>query len=150
MPYRIKKKYIEFESQKLDDKHLQNIKSDLLKDWTTLLSADNDVNQNFQLFHNELATVLDTYTETKKIKISNKKIIKEPWLTKGIITSSNKQLLLYKHWLQNKDAKSYDRYKQYWDTLPGWPRHRENREFGSYFFQTGKTQGILLQHRESF
>ena len=32
----------------------------------------------------------------------------------------------------------------------GWPRHRENREFGSYFFQTGKTQGILLQHRESF
>ena len=29
----------------------------------------------------------------------------------------------------------------------GWPRHRENREFGSYFFQTGKTQGILLWHR---
>ena len=27
---------------------------------------------------------------------------------------------------------------------PGWPRNRENREFGSYFFQTGKTQGILL------
>ena len=26
----------------------------------------------------------------------------------------------------------------------GWPRHRENREFDSYFFQTGKTQGILL------
>ena len=32
----------------------------------------------------------------------------------------------------------------------GWPRPRENREFGSYFFQTGKAQGILLQHRESF
>ena len=29
-------------------------------------------------------------------------------------------------------------------TYAGWPRHRENREFGSYFFQTGKTQGILL------
>ena len=28
--------------------------------------------------------------------------------------------------------------------ISGWPRHRENREFGSYFFQTGKTQGILL------
>ena len=26
----------------------------------------------------------------------------------------------------------------------GWQRHRENRELGSYFFQTGKTQGILL------
>ena len=33
---------------------------------------------------------------------------------------------------------------------PGWPRHRENREFGYYFFQTGKTQGILLWHREKF
>ena len=34
----------------------------------------------------------------------------------------------------------------------GWPQHRENRgnrEFGSYFFQTGKTQGILLWHREN-
>ena len=29
-------------------------------------------------------------------------------------------------------------------TGTGWPRHRENREFGSYFFQTGKTQGILF------
>ena len=37
--------------------------------------------------------------------------------------------------------------------ITGWPRHRENREnreFGSYFFQTGKTQGILFWHREKF
>ena len=26
--------------------------------------------------------------------------------------------------------------------VAGWPRHRENREFGHQFFQTGKTQGI--------
>ena len=25
--------------------------------------------------------------------------------------------------------------------VPGWPRHRDNREFGSYFFQTGKNTG---------
>ena len=36
------------------------------------------------------------------------------------------------------------------NTNSGWPRHRENREFGSYFFQTGKTQGILFSHREKF
>ena len=37
----------------------------------------------------------------------------------------------------------------------GWPRHRENREFGCSFFQTGKTQGIcqkniknMILHRE--
>ena len=29
-------------------------------------------------------------------------------------------------------------------SITGWPRHRENREIGSYFFQTGKTQKNLL------
>ena len=37
-----------------------------------------------------------------------------------------------------------------WQCYTGWPQHRENREFGSYFFQTGKTQGILFWHREKF
>ena len=36
------------------------------------------------------------------------------------------------------------------DQNTGWRRHRENREFSSYFFQTGKTQGILFWHREKF
>ena len=31
----------------------------------------------------------------------------------------------------------------------GWPRHRENREFGYHFFQTWKTQEILAQHRDN-
>ena len=31
-----------------------------------------------------------------------------------------------------------------------WPRHRENREFRHQFFQTGKTQGVKVQHRENF
>ena len=34
--------------------------------------------------------------------------------------------------------------------LTGWPRHREIREFGSYFSQTWKTQGIWFWHREKF
>ena len=40
--------------------------------------------------------------------------------------------------------------KHFTEMYAGWPRRRENREFGSYFFQTGKTQGILLWHREKF
>ena len=41
---------------------------------------------------------------------------------------------------------SSDNSVDFFDSLgrAGWPRHRENREFGYYFFQTGKTQGILL------
>ena len=36
------------------------------------------------------------------------------------------------------------------DNITGWPWHRENREFGCKFFQTGKTQGIWLQQMEKF
>ena len=81
-------------------------------------------------------------------------------------------LLKYSHpsqWLNNVERQRYQNWPLRWPgfhvlpagslvnsaicenvTKSGWPRHRENREFGSYFFQTGKTQGILLQHRESF
>ena len=56
---------------------------------------------------------------------------------------------LFLHILKKKLACLYLAYST-WNDCPGWPRHRENREFGSYFFQTGKTQGILFWHREKF
>ena len=34
--------------------------------------------------------------------------------------------------------------------LSGWPRHRENREFGSYFFQTENTGKNLLTQGKLF
>ena len=38
-------------------------------------------------------------------------------MMKGIIAANNKQLHLYRKWLENKDATNYDRYKQYRDEL---------------------------------
>ena len=37
-----------------------------------------------------------------------------------------------------------DVHSQNVEDIAGWPRHRENREFGSYFFQTGKTGNFVL------
>ena len=45
------------------------------------------------------------------------------------------------------DDVTINKIKHFTEMYTGWPRHRE---FGSYFFQTGKTQGILLWHREKF
>ena len=73
-----KQKYIEFILQKLDDKYFSNIRQDLNIDWQSFLCMENNANQNFQLFHNKITSVLETYTELKKVRISNKKIIKEP------------------------------------------------------------------------
>ena len=44
----------------------------------------------------------------------------------------------------HQSSKATDTHGRRTRSSTGWPRHRENREFGSYFFQTGKTQGILL------
>ena len=45
---------------------------------------------------------------------------------------------------ESRKSQMFQHYIPLYVTGSGWPRHRENREFGSYFFQTGKTQGILL------
>ena len=52
-----------------------------------------------------------------------------------------------KHLLELSPVNLFCKIPQLGLPKPGWPRHRENREnreFGSYFFQTGRTQGILL------
>ena len=53
----------------------------------------------------------------EKDKNLEKRIIKEPWLTKGIISSSRKQLRLYKQSLTIRSEVDRERYKQYRDCL---------------------------------
>ena len=108
---------MEIHTKKINLKNHENIKKDLYQNWDLLLPNSNDVDTNFLLFHNNLTNILDAYTEERNLRVSCKKINKEPWMTKGIITSNNKQLRLYKTWLENKNAISYDRYKQYRDQL---------------------------------
>ena len=119
IPNLLKKKndYTEFVSHKIDNKHLNQIIETLNLDWTSYLDKC-DTEKAFHLFHSKVSQTLESYTEEKLIKISNKCIIKEPWLTKGIIKANNKQMLLYKQWLQDKSNKVlYEWYKQYRDTL---------------------------------
>ena len=64
-----------------------------------------------------MTNLLDAYTKEQIMRVSYKRINKEPWITKGIIASNNKHLCLYKRWLKNKNAIDHDRYKQYHDQL---------------------------------
>ena len=102
--------------KKIHDKLLPNIAEDLNCDWN-ILNKINDVNKSYQLLYSKLTNVLNKYMEEKIIRISYKRLIREPWLTKGIINSNNKQLSLYKEWLMNKNVTTHERYKQYRDTL---------------------------------
>ena len=79
-----KKNRITFESNKLQENSLPKIKEDLTCNWDQL-SAANSVNENYNIFNDQLVNTINKYTEVKTIKIPYKKIIKEPWLMKGII-----------------------------------------------------------------
>ena len=79
--------------------------------------ATTDVNDAFDRFHCVINESIENRCPTKKVKISSKKIIKEPWLTKGIINSSKKQLRLYKQSLITRFEMDCVRYKQYRDCL---------------------------------
>ena len=111
-----KKDSISFETSKLVKNCMSNIKEELTGNWTPIVNEP-DVNKSYQLFHDRLSNALKKYTEDKVVQIPYKKIIKEPWLTKGIVNSNRKQLKLYKDWLTNKNATLYDRYKHYRDAL---------------------------------
>ena len=102
--------------KKLDQKHVSALQDELTCDWQILETTEN-ANDAYQLFHSKLESTINKYTEEKTVKISYKKIIREPWLTKGIIKSNRKQTKLYKEWLINKNAINYDRYKHYRDAL---------------------------------
>ena len=113
---RNKKDFITININRIDEKNYNSINTDLEIDWDSYL-CNATANESFQLFHNKLLETLDQYVENKTVKLSYKKVIKEPWLTKGIIQANRKQLLLYKNWLKDKDNIKYERYKQYQKVL---------------------------------
>ena len=104
------------------------MKRDLNKDWQ-FLHDFNDVNKSFEAFHSHLLDTVKNYTEEKTIKIPFKNVMKEPWLTKGIITANRKQLKLYREWLKNKNANTHDRYKQYRGVLKRIKRRQKHNYY---------------------
>ena len=97
--------------------NLKQVSANLNIDWPVFFQVTSDVNEAFDKFHCTLVESIENRCPMKKIKISKKKIIKEPWLTKGIISSSRKQLRLYKPSLTTRSEADRDRYKQYCDCL---------------------------------
>ena len=96
---------------------LAKVKHDLNINWHEFLNDLTDVNENFNKFHEYLSTKVNEHCQECQIKISAKKIIKEPWLTKGIVQSSWKQLRLYNTALKSKSDADRERYKHYQNVL---------------------------------
>ena len=71
----------------LSDENIGKIKGDLDNvNWGILL-ADHQCNKSFETFHNILCKSIDKHAPEETKKISYMKLIRDPWITKGILTS---------------------------------------------------------------
>ena len=98
-------------SRRLTDNTIQKINNDInTMNWSNDLTRLN-AEDGFNMFHDRICALIDTHApETEKI-ISAKKVIKDPWITKGLLTSLNKQRKLYTKMLTESSKETYKIYR---------------------------------------
>ena len=104
--------------RKLDDKAINKIKTDLdLLNWESLLHPVT-ASEGFDIFHERLLKSVDKHAPEKLHLIKLKCVIKEPWMTPGLLKCEKKQKSLYKRLiLTNRDEQSKIRYNDYRSVL---------------------------------
>ena len=79
----------------LSDENIHKIREDLDKEnWLELL-VPLQCNESFEHFHKILCESIDRHAPEETKKMSYRKQIRDPWITRGILTSLTKQKRLY-------------------------------------------------------
>ena len=104
-------------SRDLNEKNIAKIKEDIYNiDWLQVLT-DDSVDRNFTTFHQKLTETIEQYAPEIEKRISAKNIIRDPWITRGLLTSLKKQQRLYKHTLVVKTSDAKNKYNHYRNLL---------------------------------
>ena len=84
---------------------------------------DMDANESFNNLHNYISDQLNDIEPIKTFAISDKKLIRNKWLTSGLLKCMTKQRKLYKKTLQhNNKAQDHEQYRTYRNTLKKNPK----------------------------
>ena len=90
---------------------LQNI------DWDIELNSKS-ANEAYTSFHTKMQEILNAETPIKAIKVKPSKVLKEVWMSPGLLRSIKKQKQLYKKTLnKNTSVRDQIRYKEYRNKL---------------------------------
>ena len=105
---------------------IKSLKEELSRiNWTDELNGNN-VNSQFQTFHQLLQHSMDTHMPERSVKVKTRKT-HEPWITKGMQCSVHKLKKLYKNTLKLTGkcvaTSSVIKYKDYRSTLQRLKRH---------------------------
>ena len=112
-------------------KYLSRVKEELQKeDWSSL-EQELDVNLQTDYLQRKLEALLDAHCPEKEFSISYHSLRKEPWMTKGLMTSSKKSKELYTKMLHaTKDGElPKQQYKEYNRTLKRLKRLAKTKYF---------------------
>ena len=111
-----KKDKIRISKRTINDSTVQQLNDILAQtDWCYLEHLD--VNVGFTKFHETLTAALDTACPRKEYLIRHDKIVRDPWITKGLSNSLRKQKKLYKEQLHSSNEETVHKYKKYRNTL---------------------------------
>ena len=102
-------------TRNLNTRNLEKICRDIRRyDWQKLLDKSN-TSQSFATFHKILCDSIDTHAPETVKRINAKKIIKDPWITNGIMKSLSVQRQMFKVHLKG-DISTFN-YRQYRNNL---------------------------------
>ena len=105
-------------TRKLDNKKMETLNTRIQEvDWTTVLH-DKKANESLNTLHKFLSDQLDDIAPVKTFEVSDKKLIKNKWLTIGLLKCMTKQRKLYKKTLQkNNQPLDHEHYRTYRNEL---------------------------------
>ena len=86
-------------------------------DWENELNSKS-TNEAYTCFHTKMQEILNTEAPIQTMKIKTSKVLKEPWMSPGLLRSIKKQKQLYKKTLiKNASERDQIRYKEYRNKL---------------------------------
>ena len=85
-----------------------------LNKWLTSVNFEAmDVNEGFETLLNHLLDTLDEIAPEKKLCVSTNCVISRPWIMKGLMKCSKKQLKLYRDAIKSKSDLKFRKYIEY-------------------------------------
>ena len=120
---------VTFESRCLNDNKLKDVNNKLIHiDWIGVLTGTTS-NEKFNQFSETVERVLDSMAPIKTVRISAKRQLVEPWMTRGLEIASQNKMRLYKKAIA-ADCTDEDlaRYKQHRNTYNSL-KNRLRRDF---------------------
>ncbi len=111
--HKTEKSPVRLETRKLDDESLNKIKLALREmDWSNIKNMD--TNEGYDFIVKRIQFVLDTICPKKTVTIDPSKIIREPWMTAGLIKSSSTcDKLYFKLKRLDPNDPRHEEYKKY-------------------------------------